>query len=142
MFFCCVHWQEENEFCTVDQKLDNVTGFDELRLDEIESLKFSFVNGQESPSLPELSMNLAHDNGTEEGFNPSARFESEAFMFNIAGRHQFTTVCVWCRTEFNHEAVDSENQSDSVGFMCPACKTKISGQLNVLDGGLSMNFHL
>ncbi|CAL5379525.1 unnamed protein product [Camellia sinensis] len=123
----------ENEFCTVDQKLDNVTAFDDLRLDEIEPLKFNFLNGQESPSLPEVTMNLANDEGMEEGFNSSAGFETEAIMLNIAGRLQFTTVCVWCRTEFNHEAVDSETQSDSVGFMCPTCKAKISGQLNVLD---------
>ncbi|GMP38980.1 hypothetical protein CsSME_00010011 [Camellia sinensis var. sinensis] len=126
----------ENEFCTVDQKLDNVTAFDDLRLDEIEPLKFNFVNGQDSPSLPEVTMNLANDEGMEEGFNSSAGFETEAVMLNIAGRLQFTTVCVWCRTEFNHEAVDSETQSDSVGFMCPTCKAKISGQLNVLDSGL------
>ncbi|KAL7206006.1 hypothetical protein ACSBR2_018839 [Camellia fascicularis] len=132
----------ENEFCTVDQKLDNVTAFDDLRLDEIEPLKFNFVNGQDSPSLPEVTMNLANDEGMEEGFNSSAGFETEAVMLNIAGRLQFTTVCVWCRTEFNHEAVDSETQSDSVGFMCPTCKAKISGQLNVLDSGLSMNSHL
>ncbi|KAI8026074.1 Metacaspase-1 [Camellia lanceoleosa] len=132
----------ENEFCTVDQKLDNVTAFDDLRLDEIEPLKFNFVNGQESPSLPEVTMNLANDEGMEEGFNSSAGFETEAVMLNIAGRLQFTTMCVWCRTEFNHEAVDSETQSDSVGFMCPTYKAKISGQLNVLDSGLSMNSHL
>ncbi|THG12892.1 hypothetical protein TEA_004649 [Camellia sinensis var. sinensis] len=127
----------ENEFCTVDQKLDNVTAFDDLRLDEIEPLKFNFVNGQDSPSLPEVTMNLANDEGMEEGFNSSAGFETEAVMLNIAGRLQFTTVCVWCRTEFNHEAVDSETQSDSVGFMCPTCKAKISGQLNVLDSVFS-----
>ncbi|PSS02807.1 Methyl-CpG-binding domain-containing protein [Actinidia chinensis var. chinensis] len=131
-----------SEFFTVDQKLDNVTGFDELRLEEIEPLKFSFVDGQELPPLPEVSLNMANDEAKEEGFNSSARFESEAAMLNIVGTHQFTTVCVWCRIEFDHEAVDFEIQSDSVGFMCPTCKAKISGQLNVLDSGLSMNFHL
>ena len=85
---------------------------------------------------------MANDEAKEEGFNSSARFESEAAMLNIVGTHQFTTVCVWCRIEFDHEAVDFEIQSDSVGFMCPTCKAKISGQLNVLDSGLSMNFHL
>ncbi|KAL6964272.1 hypothetical protein U1Q18_035329 [Sarracenia purpurea var. burkii] len=132
----------ENECCGVDPKLDNITGFDELRLEEMETLKFSFVNGQESPALPEVSTNLANDEGMEVGFNSPARFDSEAVVLNIAGGRQFTTVCVWCRTEFNHEAVDTETQSDSVGFMCSACKAKISGQLNVLDSRLSMNFQL
>ncbi|XP_057494525.1 uncharacterized protein LOC130779753 isoform X1 [Actinidia eriantha] len=132
----------DSVFFTAGQKLANVTGFDELHLEEIESLKFSFVDGQELPPLPEVSLNLANDEAKEEGFNSSARFESGAAMLNIVGTHHFTTVCVWCRIEFDHEAVDFEIQSDSVGFMCPTCKAKISGQLNVLDSGSSMNFHL
>lgn len=37
--------------------------------------------------------------------------------------------------------IESEStQSDSVGLMCPSSKAKISGQRNVWDGGLSMNY--
>ncbi|CAJ2648950.1 unnamed protein product [Trifolium pratense] len=46
-----------------------------------------------------------------------------------------TTVCVWCGTEFNHVAVNSEIQSDSVGFMCPVCQAKVPLQINVLENG-------
>ncbi|KAA8536454.1 hypothetical protein F0562_028932 [Nyssa sinensis] len=134
--FTAISNKGENEFCTVAQKLENMTGFEELRLDELEPLQFSFMNGQELSSPPVVSMDLANDIGMEDGFNSSVRFESE---LNEDDKDQLTTVCVWCRVEFNHEAVDSETQSDSVGFMCPTCKAKISGQLNVLDGGLSMN---
>ncbi|XP_057976496.1 uncharacterized protein LOC131163774 [Malania oleifera] len=110
------------EFCGVDQKLDNEMEFEELRLDEIES--FSFLN----------------DAVVEEGFGASLQFESGEVMVNMGGRRQLTTVCVWCRLEFNHEAVDCETQSDSVGYMCPTCKAKISGQLNVLDSMNSDHF--
>lgn len=132
----------KDEFCTAYQKLDDVTDFDELRLEEMECLQFSFMNRQELPPFPEVSMNVENDEVMEEVFNSSSRLESEAVTLNIGGRRQFTTVCVWCRTEFNHEAFESETQSDSVGFMCPSCKAKISGQLNVLDGGLSRNYRL
>ncbi|KAI8532283.1 hypothetical protein RHMOL_Rhmol11G0201600 [Rhododendron molle] len=120
----------EDEFGTLYQKLDNVTGFDELRLEEMEHLQFSFMNGQELPPFPEVSVNVANDEIMEEVFNSSAAFQSEV---NIDCRRQFAAVCVWCTTEFNHEAFESEAQSDSVGFMCPSCKTKISGQLSSIN---------
>lgn len=100
------------EFCGVDQNLDNATGFDELKLDEIEPLRFNF---------------LANDTEMGTGFDASVQFESREIMLNMEGRSLITDVCVWCRMEFNHQVV-SEIQSDSVGFMCPSCKAKISGQ--------------
>ncbi|KAF8377322.1 hypothetical protein HHK36_030697 [Tetracentron sinense] len=127
----------EDEFCNVNQKLDNISGFEELRLDNIDPSKFDFMTGQESSSLPEDSMDLAYEAQLEQGF--SIPFEWEVVLPKMDTRHQLATVCVWCRVEFNHEAFDTETQSDSVGFMCPTCKAKISGQLNVLENGLSMN---
>ncbi|XP_058191926.1 uncharacterized protein LOC131308899 isoform X2 [Rhododendron vialii] len=67
----------EDEFGTLYQKLDNVTGFDELRLEEMEHLQFSFMNGQELPPFPEVSVNVANDEIMEEVFNSSATFQSE-----------------------------------------------------------------
>ena len=92
-------------------------------------------------SLPEVHMGLENGATMEDGFDSSIGFEPEEVMLSMTSRHQLTTACVWCRVEFSHEAVESEMQSDSVGFMCPTCKSKISGQLNVLDSGLSMNPH-
>ncbi|PNX79487.1 methyl-CpG binding domain protein, partial [Trifolium pratense] len=37
--------------------------------------------------------------------------------------------------EFNHVAVNSEIQSDSVGLMCPVCQAKVPLQINVLENG-------
>ncbi|KAK3027473.1 hypothetical protein RJ639_041079, partial [Escallonia herrerae] len=96
----------ENKFCATGQNLDNLLGFEELKFDEMEALGYDFVNGQESPCLPEVSRDLANGAEMED------------------------------RTEFNYEGIDLETQSDSIGFMCPTCKDKISGHL---DCGLSMN---
>ncbi|RVW23478.1 Retrovirus-related Pol polyprotein from transposon TNT 1-94 [Vitis vinifera] len=131
----------EDEFSYVDQKLQNTTGFEELKLDEIESLEFGFVTEQGPLSFPKVHVGLENGATMEDGFDSSIDFEPEEVMLSMAGRHQLTTECVWCRVEFSHEAVESQLQSDSVGLMCPTCKSKISGQVNVLDCGLSMNPH-
>ncbi|XP_031492296.1 uncharacterized protein LOC116258934 [Nymphaea colorata] len=75
-----------------------------------------------------------------EAIGTSVQPDWDALLPKIVNNHQVTTVCVWCRKEFNHEGIDPETQPDSVGFMCPACKAKISGKLNVLDDGLVKNF--
>jgi len=110
-----------------------VKGLQELRFDEIDNVDYDFPRVQDSPSLPAVSTELANDRVMEETYASSVQFESQEGMLNIGGRDQLTTVCVWCGIEFNHDAVDSEIQPDSVGFMCPACKAKISGQINVLE---------
>jgi hypothetical protein len=126
---------------SVDQRHDNLTGFEELRLDEIEPLKYSSATGQESLSMQEVPMDLAYNVDMEREYGSSVQFESEEVMLNMSGRHQLTTVCVWCGVEFNHEAVGAAIQPDSVGFMCPTCKAKISGHLNVLDSGSPLTPH-
>ncbi|KAK4438175.1 Methyl-CpG-binding domain-containing protein 8 [Sesamum alatum] len=127
----------QHEFSVVDQKLENVTGFEELRFDDIEPFKYGFVNGQELPSLPGSSMNLGSDSGIADGFNSSVRYSSEEVMLNTLETNQLT-VCVWCRSEFKLEGIESETPSDSIGYMCPTCKAKISGHFS---GGLSMDPH-
>ncbi|KAG2703861.1 hypothetical protein I3760_06G156300 [Carya illinoinensis] len=131
----------EEHVPSVDQRHNNVTGFEELGLDEIEPLKYSTGAGQESLSMQEVPIDLTYNAEMEGAYGSSVQFESEEVMLNMADRQQLTTACVWCGVEFNHDAVDAEIQPDSVGFMCPTCKAKISGQLNVLDGGSPLNSH-
>ncbi|XP_022763680.1 uncharacterized protein LOC111309095 isoform X2 [Durio zibethinus] len=116
----------EDGLCSIDQRHDNVTRIDELRLDDIEPIKFSFGGVKVSPSLPEVPMDLGNNPDIGGAYSSSNQFESE-ILLNMAGKHQLATVCVWCGTEFNQEAVDSEIQSDSVGYMCPTCKAKFLG---------------
>lgn len=47
------------------------------------------------------------------------------------------SVCVWCNTRFQHFGT-AEQQADSVGFICPACKDKTSGHLSILNNGSSI----
>jgi uncharacterized C2H2 Zn-finger protein/DNA-directed RNA polymerase subunit RPC12/RpoP len=105
-------------------------GFQELRLEDIGSLEYDFASVQDVSA--ELANNIVVQ-GT---------CASQEVMLNVDDNNQFTTTCVWCGIEFNHDAVNSEIQSDSVGFMCPVCKAKISGQINVLDSGSPNAGHL
>ncbi|KAG6421983.1 hypothetical protein SASPL_118544 [Salvia splendens] len=127
----------EHEFSVVDQKLENVTGFEELGFDDMEPFKYGFGNEQELSLLPGGSINLDSNNGMEDEFNTSVGFGQEEIMLNTLHTNQLT-VCVWCRAEFKLEGFESETLSDSIGYMCPTCKAKISGHF---DGGLSMDSH-
>lgn len=127
--FSMLFSQGENEFGTADQIHAKVTGFDELKLDEIEHLKFSLGTGQEPMSLHEVPLGVGNITEMEAAYDASLQFESD--VIGDTADRQLTTVCVWCGAEFSHEALDTEMQSDSVGYMCPDCKAKISGQLNI-----------
>ncbi|XP_073037457.1 uncharacterized protein [Primulina eburnea] len=128
----------EHEFSLAGHKLGNATEFEELRFDDLEPFKYGFMNGEELRSLSGSSMNLGNMAGIVDGFNSSVTFGSEDVTFNALDVNQLTTVCVWCRAEFKLDSVESEAPSESIGYMCPTCKDKISGHL---DGGLSMNPH-
>ncbi|XP_027106250.1 uncharacterized protein [Coffea arabica] len=128
-YFSSVPDKGDDEFFLESQKLGNLPSFEELELDDMGPFKYDFADGQES-SLPEVSMNLASDTGKGEELNASVGFDSQADQLDMTGTHQFTTVCVWCRSEFKIEAFDSELQSDSIGYMCTTCKDKISGHFS------------
>ncbi|XP_068643914.1 uncharacterized protein [Aristolochia californica] len=127
-----------DEFAGVGQRLDSMSGFEELRLEDIGPSKFGFEAGQDSNPLPGPTLDLACGTELGQDLDSSVPFEWEADIRKMVEPQQLTTICVWCRVEFKHEGVNLENQSDSVGFMCPTCKAKISGQLTILDGGLPM----
>lgn len=77
-------------------------------------------------------MDLETNIGIELGLENSLKPQSEIPRVS-AGRCMATTVCVWCGVEFSHETTDVEPQPDSVGFMCPGCRAKISKQFNDLE---------
>ncbi|KAL5992448.1 hypothetical protein ACLOJK_013366 [Asimina triloba] len=123
--------KREDGFNIVGQKLDKISGYQELRLDDIDPQKYGLATAQDSASLPEAPIDLAYCAELEGGLNNSVEFSWDTVLPKMDGDHQLTTVCVWCGMEFDNGGVDTEPQSDSVGFMCPTCKAKISGQYNV-----------
>ncbi|OUZ99635.1 Methyl-CpG DNA binding [Macleaya cordata] len=132
--FSMISDKGENDFRTVNQKLEKVSDFEELKLDEMDPSKFSFLIGQESNPLQEQSMGLGYDADLEHGLGTSVQFDWESILPNMESRQQqfMTTVCVWCGVAFNLDTVDPAMESDSVGYMCPSCKAKISGQLKYI----------
>ncbi|CAK8530310.1 unnamed protein product [Lathyrus sativus] len=114
-------------------------GFQELKLEDIGSLEYDFASVQGSL---DVSAELANHLVVQGTCASSAQSASQEVMLNVDDNNLLTTACVWCGIEFNHDAVNSEIQSDSVGFMCPVCKAKISGQINMLDSGSPHAGHL
>uniref|UniRef100_A0A0D9XEQ7 C2H2-type domain-containing protein n=1 Tax=Leersia perrieri TaxID=77586 RepID=A0A0D9XEQ7_9ORYZ len=58
-------------------------------------------------------------------------------MSKMVGGCVVHSVCVWCNTQFQHFGTVAEQQADSLGFICPACKEKISGHLSMLNNSSS-----
>lgn len=95
-------------------------------------LEFQFVTMEEEcHPMPEEHLDMRTNSSMEGQYDSSVPLASQEQTLNLmTTTHQHTSSCVWCGLEFSHEATDSDVQSDSVGFMCPTCKVKISGQLN------------
>ncbi|KAJ8648058.1 hypothetical protein MRB53_001081 [Persea americana] len=124
---------------SASQKLEKVSDFEELRLDDIETTKFDFVTGQDSGSLSDTPMDLTYMVDFEQGLDNSIQFEWDSVLPKMVGGNQFTGVCGWCRVEFNLGNSNPEMYPDSVFAICPNCKAKSAGQFNALDNGFSMN---
>ncbi|PRQ24375.1 putative transcription factor C2H2 family [Rosa chinensis] len=110
----------------VGQSGDHVMDLEDLQQHEIEHLKHGSAAGQESFILEEVPIDMTNSSEMQKPVGSSVQFEPEEVMLNMAGSNQLTTACIWCGVDFKHEAVDYDVQPDSVGFMCPVCKAKIS----------------
>lgn len=120
-----------------DQNLESEIGPEYLELDVIEPQMYSTMNEGNFISLSEVSMDVEN---TRVGVGPDSSIGSQSeFQLGMAGGGLTTISCVWCGIEFCHELVDVL-QPDSVGFMCPTCRAKISKQFNELGSNFS-NFH-
>ena len=114
--------QCEDELSSVGQKREILPGFEELRLDASCSSEFACLTGQEPSSVPGPTIELDYATALQNGSCSSVQLG-----WDIS--RELTCVCVWCGREFSHDGsiAVAELQPDSVGFMCPACKAKISG---------------
>lgn len=98
--------------------------------DGLENLRFEVLNAQRN-SISEDPNLVSYGARVEQELNSSEWLEKGALLPKVAGRHLVAAVCIWCRSEFHHENVGSATQTGSVGLMCPACKVKFSGELNL-----------
>ncbi|CAM8987136.1 hypothetical protein QQ045_009533 [Rhodiola kirilowii] len=110
------------------QQLENVTEFEELKLDNMEHLKLSFPIMEGSLCTPVTSMD--NENDAEVNDFDSTQIDLEDILSSLECRRQFSAVCVWCTSEFIYEVVNSEFLAESVGYMCTKCRSKISAQFN------------
>ncbi|KAF3632482.1 putative LRR receptor-like serine/threonine-protein kinase-like [Capsicum annuum] len=110
-----------------NEKYDGNTGFDGLRSDRSGPVEYSFMGTHSLNSLQEEPQVYI-----EQGFNSSFWLGKDNVMPNLAGRNPTTVVCVWCRNEFYQEPDQLGAEAGSIGFMCPTCSGRISGQFSFM----------
>ncbi|XP_073014482.1 uncharacterized protein [Typha latifolia] len=115
-----------------NQKHDNLPGFEELSLGPASSFEFASLTSEGSIAAAEPTNALGNRSC------PTVQLAWEISTPKMLNGCELTSVCVWCSAEFSHDGATAEQQSDSLGFICPACKEKISGQLNILNNGSSV----
>ncbi|KAL5992170.1 hypothetical protein ACLOJK_013085 [Asimina triloba] len=130
--------EKREDLASFSERLENTSPFKELGLDDIDAPQTDFMIGEEATNLQEAPMDLAYGTSFGQDLGPSVQFEWEPVLPEVVVGGRITTNCVWCRTAFTFEGANRETDPGSVGYMCPTCKARISGQLNLLDDGLVM----
>ena len=124
----------------LDQNLGSVITAEYMKLGEADTQMYNAMTGEDFVSLSAISMGFELNTDGGLGFDASVGSQSE-FPMDITRDSVTTTVCVWCGAEFCHKVIDIELQPDTVGFMCPHCRNKISKQFNDLESNFSLNHH-
>lgn len=131
--------KETQNISSLDQSLGSVITPEYMKLDEADTQMYN-MTGEDFVSLSAISMGFELSAQGGPGLDASIGSQSQ-FSMDIAHESVTTTVCVWCGAEFCHKVIDIELQPDTVGFMCPACRNKISKQFNDLESNFSLNHH-
>ncbi|OAY63796.1 Methyl-CpG-binding domain-containing protein 8 [Ananas comosus] len=121
----------------IGEKQENLPGVEELRLGPSEPFDFLNLTNQSSLPLAESTQVFGYPTQAENGSCPSLELGWDLSSPKVVGGYPYTSMCVWCSREFSHGGANPEQQSDTLGFICPACKERISGHLNVLQNGSS-----
>ncbi|KAG8049905.1 hypothetical protein GUJ93_ZPchr0009g2008 [Zizania palustris] len=87
------------------------------------------------PVVPEPTLMLGYS--PQIGSCPPVQLGWDLSLSKMVGGCVLQSVCVWCNTQFQHFGTVAEEQADSLGFICPACKDKISGHLSMLNNSSS-----
>ncbi|KAH9624454.1 hypothetical protein KSS87_008144, partial [Heliosperma pusillum] len=107
-----------NDLYSANDKFDNMASFEGLR-SSVEPMEFSFMTTQESNTQMEHPKVLQYNTEMDPSFGS---------LPNMMAGHVFTTLCVWCGNEFQQDPLACEMQAGSIGYLCPNCKARMSGQ--------------
>ncbi|WOK96251.1 hypothetical protein Cni_G04958 [Canna indica] len=122
--------QFEDGVSVASQK-EKLSGFAHLTLDAVESSELVHLGGEASIPVPEPSIGLGYMPELDNEGCSSVQLGWDISLQNSA--YELRSVCVWCNGEFSHVASSAEEESDTLGFICPACKAKISGHLTIFN---------
>ncbi|KAK8971492.1 Methyl-CpG-binding domain-containing protein 8 [Platanthera guangdongensis] len=114
------------ELAEISQKNAGLQAFDDLRLGTIEPSDFALFTDPESRTAIEPSMSLGYASELDDQ-QCSFQLGWNISLGNIDSTSSFTSLCVWCSTEFRQEHGNDEPHSETLGFICPGCKAKFSG---------------
>ncbi|GKC60007.1 DNA-binding, integrase-type protein, partial [Tanacetum coccineum] len=73
-----------------------------------------------------------HAGMEQQTFDPNFWMAKNTMMPNMGGRNVVTSVCAWCRNEFQLPAIIHQQTQAGVGSLCPNCSAGFSGQANML----------
>lgn len=123
--------KDQAKFTAGKEKFDGISDFGKIPM-YMPSPKFSFGTGEDANSAmgAPIELGLDGDELHQVGVPPD-QFGWDPFLSERENNSSQFSVCIWCNTEFSHDGIDQDQQADSVGFICPVCKTKISGQVEM-----------
>lgn len=111
-----------------NEKFD-MSSFEGLGSASVEPMEFSFLTTQDSnPQLEDPKMLASYNGEMDQGFGSSVWHQKGTSLPNMIGAQVVTTLCVWCGNEFHQDSLSCEVQAGSIGYLCPACKARMSGQ--------------
>ncbi|KAG2584619.1 hypothetical protein PVAP13_6KG315000 [Panicum virgatum] len=86
-----------------------------------------------STSEPTLVLGYAPQMGSVPP--PSVQLGWDSSLPRMVTGGMVTCVCIWCNSQFHHFGPVDGQQAGSFGFICPACKDRMSGRHNMPNNG-------
>ncbi|XP_057834247.1 uncharacterized protein LOC131044822 isoform X3 [Cryptomeria japonica] len=109
--------KDQANFTAGNEKFDDIADFEKIHMYNSVP-KFSFEAGQDA-----IDADLSYGDVLQQVEMAPGQFGWDSFLSGRENSSQFV-VCVWCNEEFIYNGVDQDQQADSVGVICPNCKTK------------------
>ncbi|KNA22164.1 hypothetical protein SOVF_036860 [Spinacia oleracea] len=116
-----------NDLYAANEKFDNMSSFEGLRPTGVEPMEFSFMTTQDSNAQLEHQKVMSFNAQMNQGFGWH-HHQKPTSMPNMMTGHVVSTMCVWCGNEFHQDSLGCEMQAGSIGYLCPTCKARMSGQ--------------